>query len=137
MRRYTSFLILLALIVLAGLTTLLSYGQSTNTHENIKMVAPCTSSLVREPPSITASCADANSKVTDLTWTSWGNATAFATGTGAWNDCTPTCVAGTWKRETVTVWAWDLNGDHYTRLSASDPRFFGANGVTLTAYPPS
>ena len=39
-------------------------------------------------------CADANSYLTGLRWASWTGTAAFATGTDAFNDCTPSCVQG-------------------------------------------
>jgi hypothetical protein len=42
-----------------------------------------------------------------------------------WNDCTPTCVAGHWRSEPVTLWAWDPQNDVYTKLASSDPRLLG------------
>jgi hypothetical protein len=43
-----------------------------------------------------------------------------------WNDCTPTCVAGDWRSEPVTLWAWDPRNDVYTKLASSDARLLGA-----------
>lgn len=48
-----------------------------------------------KPAEIVLSCADANSSLEKLTWSSWTNGNAKASGTYQENDCEPTCVAGT------------------------------------------
>ena len=58
-----------------------------------RVVGNCRHSQVR-PSSVILACADANASFTHLHWSSFGGATAHATGDYAYNDCTPTCVAG-------------------------------------------
>ena len=122
--------------VLAGLATVWSYSQSKALDHSIGIIAPCSNAVARQPRQLVASCADANSLVANLKWTKWGDVTAYATGTGRWNDCTPTCVAGHWRSEPMTVWAWDLKNGLYRHLESSDPRFFSSSYVAAP-YPPT
>ncbi len=97
------------------------------------MILSCSSKSGAKPTTYVLSCADANSEVTHLHWSDWGDVTAFAEGTAKWNDCTPSCAAGTWKSKSVTVWAWGLQHNHYTRLSSNDPSLLST--ISLKAYP--
>ena len=58
-----------------------------------RLVGNCLHSQIR-PSSVVLACADANASFTHLHWSSFGGASAHATGSYAFNDCTPTCVAG-------------------------------------------
>lgn len=122
--------------VLAGLTTVWSYSQSRSVNHAIGIITPCSNTVSREPSRLVASCADANSVLTRLTWSHWGDTTAYATGVATWNDCTPTCVAGHWRSEPVTAWAWDIKNRLYTHLESSDSRFFSSSYLAV-AYPPA
>jgi hypothetical protein len=131
-RRLIPFSLLAVLIVAAGLFTLLSYSQAT-AKSSATILLGCSSKFGAKPSAYVLSCADFNSKFTDLKWTSWGSTTAYATGEARWNDCTPNCAAGHWKSESVTVWAWDLKNDHYTRLGSSDSSLLTSE--VLRPYP--
>ncbi len=99
------FLAVLTVLALGGAA--LSIGQARSTHHADTVLTFC-GAPATTPRTLVISCADANSEFSDLRWYAWGDATAYATGVARWNDCTPTCVAGTWKSAPVTVWAWDL-----------------------------
>jgi hypothetical protein len=103
----------------------ISYKQSTASGSSIQMPLMCAKGAGVRPTSFVISCADANSEFTDLHWTGWGDETAYATGVARWNDCTPTCVAGHWRSEPVTFWAWDPQNGLYTKFSSTDPRLLG------------
>lgn len=47
-----------------------------------------------KPSSVVLACADANYWIAALKWKHWGAATATATGSVHYNDCTPNCAAG-------------------------------------------
>ena len=110
MPRAVPLTILGVLLVLAGLTSALSYHEATHAPTGVTMVATCTDHAVARPAAMTLSCADANSALRALHWSDWGDTTAYATGTITWNNCTPDCAAGTWKGRPVTVWAWRIRG---------------------------
>ncbi len=86
-----------------------------------------------KPSTYVISCADANSEFTNLHWIGWGDATAYATGEARWNDCQPTCVAGHWRSEPVTIWAWDLRtrGPHRLRTRNSRPPHGSCSAMTV------
>jgi hypothetical protein len=68
----------------------------------VRIVGNCMHSQVR-PAQIVLACADANSALTHLRWSSFGGSTARAAGDYAYNDCTPTCVAGHVHSYPVTI----------------------------------
>ena len=133
MRRFIPLSFVAALVILAGLTTGLSIAQSNASTTSVTMALSCSSKVGTKPTSYVLFCADANASLSSLTWTDWGDATAYATGVAKWNDCTPTCVDGKWKQQPVTVWAWRVENGQYTRLSSSDPKLLST--ITLSSYP--
>jgi hypothetical protein len=133
-RRLIPYSLLAVLILWAGVFTLISYKQSTASGSSIQMPLLCTKSVAVKPTSFVISCADANSEFTDLHWTGWGDETAYATGVARWNDCTPTCVAGHWRSEPVTFWAWDPRNDLYTKFSSTDPRLLGRETISSNSF---
>ena len=132
-RRFIPLSIVTVLVVLAGLTTGLSISQSSASGTPVTMALSCSKNVGSKPTSYVLFCADANAMLSSLQWTAWGDATAYATGEAKWNDCTPTCVDGKWKQQSVTVWAWRIENGHYTRLSSSDPKLLST--ITLSSYP--
>jgi len=132
-RRFIPLSLVAALAILAGLATGLSIVQSDAATAKVTMVLSCSSKVGAKPSSYVLFCADDNATLTSLNWTDWGDATAYATGLAKWNDCTPTCVAGKWKHQSVTVWAWRVENGRYTRLSSSDPKLLST--ITLSSYP--
>ena len=56
-----------------------------------------------KPSGLVLSCADANTALETLKWSAWGQSTAKATGVFSENDCSPTCVAGTFNRYKANV----------------------------------
>jgi len=59
-----------------------------------------------EPADYILTCADANSVLARLVWTSWTARQAVATGVHELNDCTPDCAAGTFRNYPVVVTFW-------------------------------
>ncbi len=133
MRRLIPVSFVVALVVLAGLTTWLSIAQSSGSSTKVTMALSCSKNVGAKPTSYVLFCADANAMLSSLKWTAWGDATAYATGVAKWNDCTPTCVSGKWKQQPVTVWAWRIENGQYTRLSSNDPKLLST--ITLSSYP--
>lgn len=132
MRRLIPFSLLAILIIAAAAFTVLSYHQAT-APSSAKIVLSCSNKYGAKPTTYVVACADYNAKFTDLHWTSWGSPTAFATGEARWNDCTPNCVSGHWKKVSATLWAWDLKDGHYTRLGSSDAALLTSE--VLKPYP--
>ena len=66
----------------------------------------CRGHLRSEPKNLILTCADANSRLVAIHWSSWGAATARAVGTFQENDCIPDCAGGHFHqwRTHVTVW---------------------------------
>ena len=58
-----------------------------------RVVGNCTKSQIR-PGTIVLACADDNTSLTKLHWSSFGHASAYASGDYYQNDCTPNCAAG-------------------------------------------
>lgn len=59
--------------------------------------------LSTKPKGIVLTCADANTALETLKWTTWNADTAKGTGVYSYNDCEPTCVAGQFHRYQVNV----------------------------------
>jgi hypothetical protein len=76
-------------LLLAGAISLSALAAS----DARRVVGDCTKSQVR-PGSIVLACADFNLALTSLHWSSFGGASAFASGLYHVNDCTPNCAAG-------------------------------------------
>src|ERR1035438_5684691 len=79
--------------------------------------------LVR-PGTFVISCADANTYLGKLSWTSWTPGLASATGTLEENDCTPYCAAGHFHAYPAVVVFWGAAavknhpGEHsYTKMT--------------------
>lgn len=53
----------------------------------------CSGRAVHEPTSFVITCADANTTLTHIHWTSWGPSVATATATFGQNPCTPNCAS--------------------------------------------
>lgn len=60
------------------------------------------STRTQRPHEIVLTCADANTYVSNITWSNWSASSAHAKGTLHWNTCTPTCVEGTHKSKGIT-----------------------------------
>lgn len=70
-------------------------GENTVPDADTTFVAECSGdSRIRRPTSYILACADGNEFLENLTWSNWGEATATATGTLVFSDCSPTCAAG-------------------------------------------
>ncbi len=57
-----------------------------------------------EPSSISLACADGNSSLIDLTWSSWTATSALASGQFTYNLCHPDCAGGTFVTYPASVW---------------------------------
>jgi len=134
MRRLAPTLALVLLGLLAGGAALLSWHQA---HERTLTIFDCGDQGLNAPRSFILSCADANSELKDLQWTHWGQSVARATGTATWNDCTPTCAAGTWRSASISVSAYRVRDGHYTRLIGRHSRLFSGGPFDASIYPPS
>jgi hypothetical protein len=55
------------------------------------------------PRTIVLACGDGNAQLIKLHWSTWGGTTATGRGTAVLNDCTPTCVGGTFRRYPMRV----------------------------------
>jgi len=78
-----------AVILLVGAIAVTSLAASNGR----RVVGDCTKSQVR-PGTIVLACADFNTELTKLRWSTFGEASAHATGQYYVNDCTPDCAAG-------------------------------------------
>ena len=74
------------------------------------------------PKSFVLACADGNSALQKLAWSTWAPGLASAKGTLVQNDCTPYCAAGHFHSYPALVVLWGSkaigHGEHaYTRLT--------------------
>ncbi|MGA2165734.1 MAG: hypothetical protein ABSH36_14885 [Solirubrobacteraceae bacterium] len=89
----TSGILLVALVAVVG--------ASASATSTVK-ITNCTSASSR-PKMVTLTCGDGNTALTGLRWSSFGGASALATGTLETNTCKPNCAAGKTVRYTVAV----------------------------------
>jgi hypothetical protein len=71
----------------------------------VPRVYNCLHAQVR-PGSFTLACADGNSSLTHLSWSSWTASSARGTGTQVINDCQPYCAAGKFRSYPADVTFW-------------------------------
>jgi hypothetical protein len=91
------------------------------------------------PGEITISCADDGRYINHITWSNWGSAQALGRGTLNWNTCTPTCVSGSYRHQSLTFRAQrrGTRGAHVLYLELSGPKgAFGTAGTTWTLTTP-
>jgi hypothetical protein len=135
-----SLVLLASVVALAGLAVGLTgsaRAQSTAIAP-VRMVAfdcPGQSAPLVKPKTFILTCADANSDLGKLSWTSWTPSLASATGKLEVNDCTPYCAAGHFHAYPAVVVFWGNTavknhpGEHaYTDmtliLTGSRPRYY-------------
>jgi hypothetical protein len=70
------------------------------------VVMDCAGQPAVRPRKLTLACADGNDYLTGLSWASWGQALASATGVQEENDCVPYCAAGHFHGYPVLVVLW-------------------------------
>ncbi len=68
--------------------------QRAATTTAVPVVVNCGMKTQVRPGSIVLACADGNAYVSGLNWSAWGSSSALASGTYAFNDCTPNCLSG-------------------------------------------
>jgi hypothetical protein len=102
MRLLNRYVLASGLIVVALAAVI---GTSASASSTIK-ITNCTKASSR-PRTLTLTCADANTVLTGLRWSSFGGTSALATGTLETNTCTPNCASGKLVRYPVAVRAND------------------------------
>jgi hypothetical protein len=80
-------------------------GAATTWPAAVPRVYNCLHAQVR-PGSFTLACADGNSSLTHLSWSSWTASSARGTGTQVINDCQPYCAAGKFRSYPADVTFW-------------------------------
>ncbi len=86
--------------VLAACTTVAAATASSAS--SALKITNCTHAVTR-PSSLVLACADANTLLRSLRWSSFGGATARARGNLEVNTCTPNCASGRFVRYPVIV----------------------------------
>lgn len=81
-------------------------------------VIPCTGvgGPQFKPKTFLLACADANSYVAHIKWTSWTVNGARGLGTLEENDCTPNCVSGQFSSSPTTIVLSQPVSSHYGKL---------------------
>jgi hypothetical protein len=104
-------------------------GTSASASSTIK-ITNCTTAGSR-PKTVTLACGDGNTVLSGLRWSSFGGASALATGTLETNTCTPNCASGKLVRYPVAVRA---NG---TRTCKAGLRVYDKITLRFTRRAPS
>jgi hypothetical protein len=72
------------------------------------VVVNCQQKTQVRPGSIILACADGNAYAGSLNWSAWGSSSALASGTYAFNDCTPNCLSGHGHKFAALVVLWGV-----------------------------
>jgi hypothetical protein len=110
-------------------------GSATTAPRMVVFDCPGQAKALVEPRSFILTCADANSVLGKLSWTSWTPGVASATGVLEENDCTPYCAAGHFHSFPALVILWgdtavkNHPGEHcYAKmtiiLTGTRPRYY-------------
>lgn len=86
------------MLVILGTTS----AAATSSMKSSMKITNCLKAETR-PTSVTLTCADANTRLSKLRWSSFGGSTAAAKGTFETNTCKPNCAAGKTVKYTVTI----------------------------------
>jgi hypothetical protein len=81
------------LAAVAAIVASTALAQSAGT---VSFPANCRNEAMK-PRAITVTCADANFRITGITWTAWTNRRARGSGTAKVNACNPNCVQGRFR----------------------------------------
>lgn len=92
------------------------------------VVVDCTLHPRVRPHEFLLACGDGSSALEGLRWSQWNATGAAGNGRHLLNDCTPTCVGGTWHAYPVTVtlqgsrpWSRHPDVQRYATLTLSYP----------------
>jgi hypothetical protein len=72
---------------------------------SLPVLVDCAGHAKIQPSQVVLACADGNDALTRQSWSHWGEQ-ALATGSEVINDCTPTCVGGTFHKFPVITVLW-------------------------------
>ncbi len=98
----------------------------------------CARQSVEIPASFVLACADANTTLTHLQWSGWGQTTAHATGDLLEKDCTPNCAEGKNVQYPASVTVSTIAAGRYTYMHVSAPQAPGGPyDYTLTPIGPN
>jgi hypothetical protein len=103
----------------ATATTPTTVPTTTTTTEPLPVLSTSDGGSVIEPATIYFGGA-ANDDLTNITWSTWGPATASGTGQGYVNNCTPDCAEGTVITDTFTVTLSQPENGMFTVLTTTD-----------------
>lgn len=114
-------------LVAAGLTSVLALAGAllavTRTASAVTTPAmlSCNSQRQVAPGHYVLACADANAQLSHQHWHGWGSKNAHATGQYVYNNCSPSCAAGSFVTDPATVTVSRIvatsHGKLYTRIS--------------------
>jgi hypothetical protein len=85
---------------------------------SLPVLVDCANHARIQPKQIVLACADGNDLLSKMSWSHWG-AQALGTGSEVINDCTPTCVGGTFHSFPVitVLWRPEPRAHHTGQLS--------------------
>jgi hypothetical protein len=113
--------------------------RATSSVANPPVLVNCAGHARVQPASYVLTCADANTYLAHLRWSTW-HYVAFATGVERVNTCRPSCAAGHFRTYPVLVNLWRARHKHgiryFSRLTTvftgKRPRINGQGLITQT-----
>ncbi len=129
MTRSTRHILVGGLLVAALAASGAAVASAASSASSAIKITNCTHAVTK-PRSLTLACADANTLLRSLSWSSFGSATARAQGTLETNACTPNCASGKFVKYPVTVRASGV------RTCARNLRVYKQLSLTFTSRKP-
>jgi hypothetical protein len=133
--RLTSAILSVLAVPVLGLSLMGASSQTAQNHEQQTVIVNCLGKQQVKPDTVVLACADYNSLIRKITWTSWTRGLASGTGTLVQNDCKPYCAAGHFHRYPVLVILWANkpygSGQRYTEITEILP---GARPPVFTGH---
>lgn len=102
------------------LATAVGAAATPATTQHVRVISSCTKATY-QPKSYIFFCADGGAGLKNATYHWWTTKTAHGTGTYYFNDCTPSCVAGTVHKQAAEFTAYRVrntsnDGALFTRV---------------------
>lgn len=129
-------LVILAVLALGAWSPPDAGSVATTSPSAVPRVLTCAGTTVIRPARYVLACADANTYFVDITWTSWGAASAAARATFVQNNCAPTCAEGKFVSYPATLSLSVPKTTKYGRLfSVIHYRYLVSASTTLPLMP--
>ena len=119
-----------------------SASSASATTPKVVLVNQCTGKGQVRPKSFDPGCMPSNSRITGMSWTSWGHV-AFGHATFKINNCTPSCAQGKFVSHPILTVLWRARSwpshpgrEYFTRLTVIFTGAHHPHGPAAQTLPP-